>query len=183
MNNLVVEDLMEVQSDLGRSLSFTITGDPPTQERHRLAFMRAPPMGRMGYHIYDPSSRRKRIYATMVRNAMVNYGLTVPYFASNEPITLGAIFVIPRRRQDLVQQGGSTVLTQSAHAFPRKKDIDNLLKFVMDALQGVFYYNDVTITRVVVTKMFAVNPNARGWTELQFSSSSAPHPLATGVWA
>ena len=153
---------MEVQSDSGRSLSFTITGDPPTQERHRLVFMRLPPRGQMRHHMYNPSGDKKRHYATMVRTAMLQHGLTIPYFNSDEPITVNIRFILPRGRQDLIRQDdGTAALTETAQTFPRSKDVHNLLKFVMDALQSVLYNNDVTITKVAVTKMFAQNADAR----------------------
>jgi hypothetical protein len=58
-----------------------------------------------------------------------------------------------------------------------------MIKFLMDALQGDLFNNDVIITKVIVTKMFAQNVQARRWTEVQLSTSSDAPPLATGVWA
>ena len=113
---------------------------------------------------------------------MLQYGLTVPYFTSNEPIALEVVFVLPRRRMDLAKRGGRTVVTQTAHTFPRIKDVDNLLKFVMDALQSVLYANDDTITKVVVSKTYSENADALGWTEVCFGTSSEVPSLATGVW-
>ena len=46
----------------------------------------------------------------------------------------------------------------------------------------MFDNNDVTVTTVIVTKMYVENANARGCTELQFGTSSQTPPLATGVW-
>ena len=145
--------------------------------------MRSPSaMGmRQAPRFYDPSGNKKTQYANLVRTAMLSYGLNVPYFAPNEPITMEVNFVVPRRKQDVVKQGGSTVLKQSAQAFPTTKDVDNLLKFVMDALQGIVYRNDMTITKVIVTKMFAQNADVRGWTEVQFGTSSEPPTLATRI--
>ena len=55
-----LENFMEVNSTSGRSISFTITGDPPTQERTKMAFSRAPPTSHMRPHMYDPSSSKKQ---------------------------------------------------------------------------------------------------------------------------
>ena len=57
-----------------------------------------------------------------------------------------------------------------------------MLKFVMDALQGVVYENDVTITTVVCTKNFAEDADAVGWTDVHFSTASHAPPLAAGLW-
>jgi Holliday junction resolvase RusA-like endonuclease len=180
--NLV--DFMEVQGAEGRSISFTMTGDPPTQERHRFAFRRAPATNfRHMPHMYDPSGTKKTRYATMVREAMVNYGLTHNYFSVDDPITLEVVFVLPRRKQDLRRQGGMPILAEGAQTFPRGKDLDNMIKFLMDALQGDLFHNDVTITKVIVSKMFAQTIQERGWTTVQLSTSNEVPPLAPGVWA
>ena len=182
MNDSTVVDFMEAVGASGRSLSFVITGDPPSQERARIGVTRPPPNSRLRPYLYDPSSRRKERYATMVRTTMENYGLNTPYFAADEPIMVCVKFILPRRRQDLLSEGGHTVLTADAQAFPRNKDVDNMLKFLMDALQGVLYENDVTITKALVTKLFADEADAPGWTEVRFSSSSQVPPAAAGMW-
>ena len=178
MNNFTVEDFIEERCATGRSISFVVTGDPFSQARARIAQSRAPPAYRMRPHMYDPSSRQKIAYANIVRTTMQQYGLNTPYFAADEPITIRVQFVLPRRRQDLQSYGGNTVLSPDAQGFPRNKDIDNMLKFVMDALQGVLYENDVTITKAIVSKLFSVDADAVGWTDVRFSSSSQAPSLA-----
>jgi Holliday junction resolvase RusA-like endonuclease len=96
---------------------------------------------------------------------------------------LEVAFVLPRHKKDWVRQGATTALTTTAQTFPRGKDINNMLKFVMDALQGVLFSNNATLTKVIVIKLFPQKADARGWTEVQFSTSSQASPLATGIWA
>jgi Holliday junction resolvase RusA-like endonuclease len=89
--------------------------------------------------------KKKRHYATMVSDAMVDYGINQHYFAVDEPIALEVLFVLSRCRQDLVRQGGKTLHAPTAQTFPRAKDLDNMSKFLMDALQEGLFNNDVTI--------------------------------------
>lgn len=182
-----LQDPIEVQSASGRSLAFAITGEPPVQERHRLMWRRTPPtanIGRLRPIFYDPSSAVKARYKAMVAASMVQYGLTPPYFNVDEAVTLEVRFVLARRRRDWrLLPDGTVVLTQHAQAFPRGKDVDNLLKLLMDALQGPIYTNDKTVTKVIVSKLFSENANAMGWTEVQLSTTSVAPPLARGVWA
>jgi Holliday junction resolvase RusA-like endonuclease len=185
MNEIYLVNFMEVLSPMTTGISFVMVGDPPTQQRHKMAFGRAPAAQwrRMRPHMYDPSARSKIHYASNVRMSLNEFGLTRPYFNEQEPLFLEVLFVLPRRRQDLVRRNGFNVLTATAQAFPRNKDIDNMLKYLMDALQGELYANDVTITKVMVTKMFALNLEVnRGWTEVKISTSSVVPPLATGVF-
>jgi Holliday junction resolvase RusA-like endonuclease len=131
--------------------------------------------------MYDPSADKKKRYGVVVKQAMLQYGLTIPYFSRDEPITVRVRYVLPRCRQDLVRQGDSTVLTQSAQAFPRNKDVDNMIKVVMDALQGIMYHNDVIITQELGTNMFPENANVRGWTEVELSTTTQAPPLAADI--
>lgn len=39
-----------------------------------------------------------------------------------------------------------------------KPDVDNLLKFVMDAMNGVFYKDDGQIVTIIVNKFYSPNP-------------------------
>jgi Holliday junction resolvase RusA-like endonuclease len=183
-NDYSIEDFMEVQSTSGTAISFVMAGNPPVQERHRIALRSNTGAWRPFPVIYDPSSAKKKDYAAQVRTAMVDYGLAHPYFDTEHAITLEVTFVLPRRKKDWIKRAGFFQLTSAALTFPRGKDVDNMLKFVMDALQGVLFANDVTITKVIATKLYPEKADARGWTEVQFSTSSQPPPLATGgVWA
>lgn len=188
-----VEDFMEVAGPNGRLISFVMTGDPPVQQRSRIGFgvknVAGPGPGNPRTwsrpHMYDPSSRQKTDYAKKVQAAMVEYGLAQPYFNQDAPITLEIRFVLPRRLQDWVRHGGNVaVLTPNAQTYPKHKDVDNMLKFTMDALQGVVFLDDTTITKVIVEKMFPMKADSGGWAEISLSTSStAPPPLAQGVWA
>jgi Holliday junction resolvase RusA-like endonuclease len=185
MSEFNVEDFMVVTDPTGSQVSFVMVGDLPTQQRHRVNFWQAPMVaGRNGPHTWDPSSKEKQDYTSQVRTAMVDYGCAHPYFDIDHPITLEVVFVLPRQKQDWVRQNGVAILTPKAQTFPKGKDVDNMLKFVMDVLQDVLYANDTTITKVTITKMFPQQADARGWTILDFSTNSqAFPPLARGVWA
>jgi Holliday junction resolvase RusA-like endonuclease len=169
-----LQDLMEVRGPTGRTVSFIVTGDPPVQERPKMTWMRA-----NWPRMYDPSSRKKRLFAVMVMNHMVSHGLTIPYFTDDEPISFRLLLVLPRLKKDFKVRNGVKVLRASAQAFPRKKDVDNMLKFVMDALHGLFYTDDVTVTTVSVTKTFPEIADAGGWMYVQLGTSNEILPLAT----
>jgi Holliday junction resolvase RusA-like endonuclease len=177
-------DFMEAVSASGRSIAFVVKGDPPSQERARIAAIRDRASDRMRAHLYDPSSRLKIRFRSTVQRSMVQYGLRAPYFAADEAVTVHVKFVLPRRRQDLVRHDDGTVtLAPDAQRFPRNKDVDNMLKFVMDALEGVIYHNDVIITKVIVSKIFPAELDSTGWTDIHLSSSpQEPPPVAGAGW-
>lgn len=51
----------------------------------------------------------------------------------------------------------------------RDKDLDNLLKFILDAMQGVVFHNDMDIVRIQVTKEQLRTTDA----EMEFTIKSA----------
>ena len=44
--------------------------------------------------------------------------------------------------------------TEAALYWPKKPDIDNLVKFVLDAANGVLFKDDSQVVRVLATKMY-----------------------------
>ena len=124
-------------------LSFTITGDPQSQQRHRIALMTCSQQRRSKPVIYDPSSILKKRYAAAVTSAMVEHGLVLPHFLSaghqDQGLIMEAHYFLERPPSHYT---GAGLLKVSAPRYPMKKDIDNLEKFVLDALQSVMYNND-----------------------------------------
>jgi hypothetical protein len=144
------------------SLSFTILGNPRAQERHRIKRLHTIKVPLF----YDPSSNLKKAYAIKVREALVEMGLThLPYFtpqnappgpSREEMVGLMAQihFLVPRPVSHFWPN--SRILKPSAPLYPRQKDIDNMLKFTLDALQGVVYKNDTSIRSVAMGKDYTL---------------------------
>jgi Holliday junction resolvase RusA-like endonuclease len=185
-----VEEMFEVGDSKGSTLSFIVTGDPPTQQRAKMNWK-----NRDHPTIYDPSSSAKRRYGLAVKKAMVDIGLSsFPYLSGVQPVTLEIHFFLPRRtleihfflprrKQDIrIIQGTALdsgqpvgppvyVLTSKAQTYPVCKDVDNLLKFVMDALEKIVYKNDSCVVSSLATKEFPPldQSNSNGWAEVHVS--------------
>jgi Holliday junction resolvase RusA-like endonuclease len=103
--------------------------------------------------IFDCYAGEKKLFDKAVRLEMVAIDVTsFPYFTDSEAILLKVKFVVPRPRMDLV--GGQTVpyLAANACPFPCGKDINNLLKLIMDVLEQTLYTNDTSIIHVEAQK-------------------------------
>lgn len=160
VNLYEVEDFMEVSDGLNggqKTLSFTVQGEPPIQKRHRFAWHRVlqrTVAGKRHPIVFDPSAKQKKLYAASVENAMEEFGLTtsLPYFsdqiAEEKGLNLWVHFNLIRPLSHYDQSGN---LLPSAPTYPRKKDIDNLLKFLMDAMEKLLYKND-SVIRIIVAK-------------------------------
>lgn len=162
-----VHDLMEVEGPHDHAISFVVEGSPPVQLRHRTSwYHRARPV------FYDPSGRSKRDYMREIRASMTANGVEAfPYFPLGEPLFLKVCFYLPRPRQDLRTVNGVRVLTAHPSRYPKTKDLDNMLKFVMDALDGLMYHDDINIVTVVMAKRFPEDVLSGGRTEVHLSNS------------
>ncbi len=90
-----------------------------------------------------------------------------PTFAIKLPSnSLKVKFVLARPKKDFE----NNKLKANATSFPRGKDVDNLLKFVLDALEQTLYMNDTNIVHVECEKCFCASDSVDsvGWTELNF---------------
>jgi Holliday junction resolvase RusA-like endonuclease len=136
-----ITDVMEVssQNPLDRTLCFTVLGEPHSQRRVRIAWRR---LFARGPRLYDASAAEKAAFRAGLRSAMAEIGVNavVPYFDQEHPLLLNVKFSFARPNVFQI--------------FPRRKDIDNLVKFVMDASEGVLYTNDSVVTRLVAEKCF-----------------------------
>lgn len=150
---IIVEDMMIMRRPTGddTAISFSVGGDPPVQKRHKIAWK-----GILGGWkessrripiIYDPSSKEKKQLAAAVKAALQDLEVGgFPFFTNPDTkLTLELTFFFADR---------------PAQPFPKKKDINNLVKFVMDAMNGILYCDDRAIVRVTAEKTFATEASS-----------------------
>jgi Holliday junction resolvase RusA-like endonuclease len=120
--------------DAPPSIYIDVQGTPIAQQRPRVRFLpliRAP-------LIYDPSQRLKRAYQSAVIQSLAQLGVhNFPIFPDQRALKLGMSVVF--------------------YVHNMNKDIDNLLKFVLDALQGAICANDRVIWEVTAKKVHVAN--------------------------
>ena len=159
--DFVVEDLMVISGGAPgtRTLSFTVMGEPLVQQCHKIAWKgliggwkdRNKPI------VYDPSASLKKNYAAKVREAVVAMGLTPPFFASgynDDGLIMELHFFLERPRSHYNVLGNR--IRAAAPKYPKVKDVDNMEKFVSDALHGVVYNNDNIIRKCQTEKAYSL---------------------------
>ena len=130
-------------------LNFTVTGKPPVQQRARVNFRRKPNNKGIVHKsvpfFYDPSKNIKQQWTKALSDALHQKNIVTPVFGSNpltdEAISLEIFFIY------LVQKWNKKK-SSVVHLWPNTKDLDNMLKFVMDVLQGIIYINDNSVCLV-----------------------------------
>jgi Holliday junction resolvase RusA-like endonuclease len=119
-----VSAVLMATSDLKTSVFLNFKGTPEVQERPRFRRRYGHPV------VYDPSARWKQDYTDAAKEALKD--LDVEDFPIFKHTRLMVLVSFEIRNQ--------------------AKDIDNLLKFILDALQDIVYDNDRNIYKVIACK-------------------------------
>ena len=126
-------------------IKFSIPGNPKHQQRHRHVttgkFTRT----------YDPSAKGK-----------ADFLLQSKYYAPKSPI-LGDIkltvwFCMKRPKNHYGTGKNQHKLKSNAIYHTKKPDIDNLVKFVMDSLNKVFWKDDSQVCSLIAVKIYDEKP-------------------------
>ena len=147
-------DLRYVNTTEENSLSFIVAGEPAVQQRPKIAYRyRTIPV------YYDPSSTEKKNWKKLFIKFLKDNNVETPVFGSNplmdSGITLKIHFYLSRPENDFLKKKNGTKTRKSVyHHYPSMKDIDNMIKFYMDAMQEVAYKNDHVICELVSSKKF-----------------------------
>lgn len=125
--------------DKNNYIYFEIPGDPIALKRHRHT--------KSGFS-YDPSKNDKADFLAKCMNNKPSKPFT-------KAVALELEFIFTRPKSHFGTGRNSGVLKPSAPEFHTKRpDLDNLIKFVEDALNGVFYTDDRQIMYVGATKTY-----------------------------
>lgn len=128
-------------------ISFTVYGEPIAQKRHRSTSIN----GKLRQ--YDPSSDKKGDFLLMCLKKKPKQPI------KDSPIRIVIKFVFKRPKSHYGT--GKNILKLKEIAPDKhinKPDIDNLLKFVMDALNGIYWHDDSQIFSVDASKFYGDVP-------------------------
>ncbi len=127
-------------------IQFQIPGPPKHQQRHRSSSR-----GKF-VHQYDPSAKDKKDFLLQA----MQYAPKAPHTGA---VYLTVWFCMPRPKSHYRTGKFAGILKDSAPLWHIKRpDIDNLLKFVMDSLNGVFWKDDSQICSVIAQKRYDERP-------------------------
>jgi hypothetical protein len=116
---------------------------------------------------YNPSAYTEAAFKLALCTTLMSFGTSIfPLFdleslANTKGLKL-TIFYLSRKTNDYHVILGNKVLKETCDRFPKKQDVDNMLKFVMDTLHDVIYNNDNVITHAIVIKEFVPESGHEG---------------------
>ena len=139
----VAESIASLDST-NQCLFMTIAGPPVSQPRPRVRRMASRVV------IFNPCSRNKAAYQKALRQSFREIGVTQFPIFSDDELKVVATF----------------------HVTNTRKDIDNLLKFILDVMQGIVYGDDRFVFSAEIHKKPAVSV-APGRSRIAWSGSIA----------
>jgi Holliday junction resolvase RusA-like endonuclease len=123
-----------------------VLGEPKPQARHR-HFTRGEFSGS-----YDPSAKLKETFAGILQ-------AEAPKEPISEPMCLELTFYMARPHSHYRSGKNSDMLKDNApEHHSGRPDLDNLTKFVQDALNKIYYRDDALICQLVACKLYSERP-------------------------
>ena len=119
-----------------KSIQFTVIGTPVAKARPKVFFR-----GQKYPHAVTPKGTRQ--WEEMIRFQSIRHAPPSPLMG---PLKMYIIFNMPRPK----------TLPKKVLLHTKKPDVDNLVKSVNDALQGLFYKSDSQICVLYATKRYTL---------------------------
>lgn len=130
-------------------IKFTVPGQPKGKQRPRVCRIRGKTI------TYTPKQTTQ--YEKLVGASYT--AVSRDFFEKSIPLEISilALFSIPQRASKKLKK-----LMLSGEILPTKKpDGDNIIKIILDSLNGVAYHDDAQICRVYFKKMYAEKPETK----------------------
>jgi Holliday junction resolvase RusA-like endonuclease len=106
--------------------------------------------GRM--HVYTVSNTNKKSFGSACQQALGSCPGGNPFSpASGRPVSITAKFFFKRPKSHF---GGLGLKADAPEYVTKNPDVDNLMKLVMDSLQGIVYKNDNVVVDTKSTKLW-----------------------------
>lgn len=123
-------------------IHFTVLGEPKALKRHR--------MGK-GYS-FDPSKGDKQDFLWMAKE-------NAPSTPLDQPLKVTLYFDFQRPKSHFGTGKNKDILKEnSPNNHTSRPDIDNLVKFVLDALNTIYWRDDSVICELHVFKFYSTKP-------------------------
>ena len=148
---------LHIYKDVKR-VCFEVNGPPIPLRRHRL--------GKAG--MFNPSKPAQEEFLEACRHYL-------PSLPLEGPLSIKLHFYLPRPKSHLRSRNKQPYLREDAPTFHTSSpDVDNLGKFVLDALNGHAYNDDRQIYKMTATKQYVKDVTCKGKTWVSIRSIETP---------
>jgi Holliday junction resolvase RusA-like endonuclease len=130
-------------------IRFEVLGIPKAQKRAKFA--------RQGDFVktYDPSGKDKQSMAAEIKGF-------APRIPIDEPIAVKIEFYMPRPQSHFGSGKNASLLKPNAPLWcSGKPDLDNMVKYITDVMNSVFYRDDALIFWITANKRYSLQPKTK----------------------
>ena len=148
-------------------LSFTVIGNPNTLQRHRFS--------NVTRKMYNPSAKKQKDFRSLVRKNLQMDEQNVPFFKEGTYLSISLVFKMQRPKNHFSRSDPETKkLKKNAPTLYHvaRKDLDNMIKFVLDSLNGLLYEDDSHIATINACKIYTNEDNNVGSTQVKLREVS-----------
>ena len=151
------------RDDINRIIRIEVNGDPHTLPRTRTSW-------KSKQKHYNPAKSQLTSFADLVKAAIPEWSEGCIY-SIGIPVTMTLIFYLKRCNTDFInnKRGLGRLKSMLPYTKPKVPDIDNLAKFVLDALTNVVYQDDRQVVKLVIYKLLDNDGECQGRTIIIFS--------------
>lgn len=105
--------------------------------------------------LWNPSKQQTDSFESCFKQALQSAQAENLFQKEGHPVKLSVKFYFSRPKKHYSYDGSDLKLSKNAPFYvPKKPDLDNLLKLVMDAIQGVCYANDCNVVHIDSAKLW-----------------------------
>lgn len=138
-------------------LRMIVRGGPRPLRRHRTS---------RGF-VYNPSAPYQSAFRQVALDALGMRADDPPLFENEHSLSIRVVFRMQRPKSHFVgSKPGQGRLREGSEILPRKTDVDNLAKFVLDSLQGIVYEDDKQVVALHLIKVWDSTDECRGATDI-----------------
>ena len=180
--SVVVLDNNNAVAPIPQEFFFARSGKPLVWRRHVVyhGWNRAGNFWRRGV---NPNSPETAVFRDFITSCLLmQYGVSANSFPifGTMAVYLELVFYRPLPLKFFVGGNRNNALKEGAVLASQNKrpDVDNMTKFILDGLEGIFYDNDSRVAKVVATKCNDLDPPYEGSTTIlvrSFRPSDLPH--------
>jgi len=128
---------------MNREVRFTINERPIPQKRHR----------HFNDKTYNPQRKEKLYYGLLIKQLIKNYETLKEHTLCGPlHVSLSFFMALPKSKKHRESKG-------LFHA--NKPDLDNLIKFILDAMSGIVFHDDSYIYKIDAIKCYSEKPRTQ----------------------
>jgi len=151
--------------------TFTVPGNPTPQSRYDI--------GRGGQP-FDPTKAKKLAFRLTVKDILELGDHQQPLFPKDTYLSITVIFRMKRPNNHFVHSNRAGMMLKSDAPKPlmvaKRVDVDNLLKFVMDAVNVLLYEDDKQVAAVHAFRLYDSQGACEGSTTVHLKQVSTTFP-------